>query len=122
VDHRCLRKQKKSEDSDDDLCLIEDDDDIKNTSDASKETQNGNKNTANNSSAGKTIINLVDDDDICFIEDNDILEKDANEAGPSVDKKVSPKKRKVNEDHGEPSSKRSKIDIADDEVVLIDDD
>lgn len=109
---RCVQMD---DNDDDDLCLIEDDDENgEKPSTSSKASGNGSVHKTQ--IAGADVSSSMEtDDDVCItLDDDDDNSSDQN--------KVSPKKRRVESENGEPSSKRAKTDNADDEIVLLDDD
>lgn len=108
------RRIQPNDNDDDDLCLIEDDDEDGATT--SKVSGNGSSSKAPSAVAEvSSPIDVDDDDDVCInLDDDDV---------PSKPNNTTPKKRRVQAENGEPSSKRTRTEEVDaDEILLLDDD
>lgn len=116
------RRLQAEDDDDDDLCLIEDDDDDGGDLDRPSTSTNASGNGALpkvQSSSAEVSSSIEVDDDVCITLDDD---DDSNDQAKPNTSNVTPKKRRVEIDNGEPSSKRSKTVDVDDEILLLDDD
>lgn len=118
------RRIQVNDDDDDDLCLIEDDDEESGNVEKPSTSSNlsGKGSVSKIQSTSAEVSSSVDaDDDVCILLDDDDDSNDQSKPN-STNRDVTPKKRRVEIDNGEPSSKRSKIDDAADEILVLDDD